>query len=276
MPRSTITSARFHFITWGWLMLVCSLMHAADYRGVKVIAHRGAGFEAEENTVEACRQSYERGIRGYEVDVRQTRDGHLVLMHDATVTRTTGAMGSVEEMTLAEVQTLKTRENGVPVPTIEDLFAFFQDKPDVYLMLEMKTTDAKRYTDEMIEPYCRKLHDTAKRMLPAGTFCFISFDKRALGAIHKISPTAFTGYLSSVAPTEEMIAEAKGLGCGRMSVPIEKTPREMARKIRESGLQLSLWPIRTLEDADLAALWGAAIVCTDTPSDLLGKATRQP
>lgn len=249
---------------------------AADYRGVKIIAHRGAGFEAEENTVEACRQSFERGIRGYEVDVRQTRDGHLVLMHDATVTRTTGATGSVEEMTLAEVRALKTREKGVPVPTIEDLFTFFQDKPDVYLMLEMKTTDAKRYPDEAVEPYCRKLYETAKRMLPEGTFCFISFDKRALAAIHKISHNAFTGYLTSSAPTEEMIAEAKNLGCGRMSVPIEKTPREMARKIRDSGLQLSLWPIRTLEDADLAALWGAAILCTDTPSDLLSQSVRQP
>lgn len=252
-------------------LLPPGFLPAADYKGVKVIAHRGAGFEAEENTVEGCKQSYGRGILGYEVDVRRTRDGHLVLMHDKDVTRTTGGTGSVEEMSLAEVRALKTKANGWAVPTVEDLFAFFKDKPEVYLMLEMKTTDTKVYPDAGIEPYCRQLHETAKRMLPPGTFCFISFDRRALGAIRKIAPDAFTGYLSSSEATEEMLAEAKALGCGRMSVPIEKTTRMMARKIKEAGFQLSLWPIRAKEDADLAVLWGASIICTDTPSDLLGK-----
>ncbi len=259
------------FFTLGAALLTPGFLPASDYKGVKVIAHRGAGFEAEENTVEGCRQSHSRGILGYEVDVRRTKDGHLVLMHDKDVARTTDGSGSVEEMTLAEVRKLKTKTNGWAVPTIEDLFTFFKDKPEVYLMLEMKTTDMKAYPDEAIEPYCRQLHDTAKRMLPPGTFCFISFDRRALGAIRKIAPDAFTGYLSGSEATDEMIAEAKALGCGRMSVPIEKTTRLMARKIKESGLQLSLWPIREKEDAELAALWGASIICTDTPSDLLGK-----
>ncbi len=244
---------------------------SADYHGVKIIAHRGAGFEFDENTVEACRQSYERGIRGYEVDVRLTKDGKLVLMHDADVSRTTGGSGKVEEMTLAEITALRTKESGVAVPSVEDLFDFFKDKPDVYLMLEMKTTDEKVYPDDVIEPYCRQLHDTAQRLLPAGTFCFISFDKRALAAIHRIDAKAFTGYLTGKAPTEEMIAEAKSLGAGRMSVPVEQTTRQMARKIKEAGLQLSLWPMREQEDADLAVLWGASIICTDSPSDLLKK-----
>lgn len=246
------------------------LSTAADYGGVKVIAHRGAGYEYDENTVEACRQSHGRGILGYEVDIRLTKDGHLVLMHDADVSRTTDGSGKVEEMTLAEIRALKTKGKGVPVPTVEELFGYFRDKPDVYLMLEMKTTDKTAYPDEAVEPYCRQLHDAAKRLLPPDTYCFISFDHRALAAIHRIDPGAFTGYLSSKAPTEEMIAEAKALGCGRMSVPIKTTTRQMARKIKEAGLQLSLWPIRQKEDADLAVLWGAAIICTDTPSDLLG------
>ncbi|HRQ89685.1 MAG TPA: glycerophosphodiester phosphodiesterase family protein, partial [Bacteroidia bacterium] len=251
-------------------LLFSGPLAAADYGGVKVIAHRGAGYEYDENTVEACRQSYERGIRGYEVDVRLTKDGHLVLMHDADASRTTDGQGKVEEMTLSEIRTLRTKEKGVPVPTVEELFDYFRDKPDVYLMLEMKTTDKTAYPDEAIEPYCRKLHEAAQRLLPPDTYCFISFDHRALAAVHRIDSGAFTGYLSSKAPTEEMIAEAKALGCGRMSVPIETTTRQMARKIKEAGLQLSLWPIRQKEDADLAVLWGAAIICTDTPSDLLG------
>lgn len=248
-------------------------LRAADYHGVKIIAHRGAGFEFDENTVEGCRQSYERGIRGYEVDVRQTQDGHLVLMHDADVSRTTGGSGKVEQLTLAEIRKLRTQKNQVAVPSVEDLFAYFKDKPDIYLMLEMKTTDTAVYQDEAVQAYCQKLHDAARSTLPPNTYCFISFDHRALAAIHRINAEAFTGYLSSKAPTKEMIAEAKSLGCSRMSVPIEHTTRQFSRKIKDAGLQLSLWPIRSLEDADMAVLWGASIICTDTPGLLMPKKT---
>lgn len=252
-------------------ILLPAASQASDYHGVKVIAHRGAGFEFDENTVEGCRYSYERGIRGYEVDVRRTRDDQLVLMHDADVSRTTTGQGRIESMTLAEITALRTQKHQVPVPAVADLFRYFHDKPDIYLMLEMKTTDKATYPDESIEPYCRQLYEAASRTLPPGTFCFISFDHRALAAIHRIAPDAFTGCLSSKPPTDEMIAEAKQLGCGRMSVPIETTTRQWARRIKEAGLQLSLWPIKAKDDADLAVLWGASIICTDTPGLLLGK-----
>ena len=266
---------RSTFFSVAFSLLGSVLSASPDYHGVKVVAHRGAGYEFDENTVEGCKQSYERGVRGYEVDVRLTKDGQMILMHDNDVSRTTNGTGKVEDLTLAQLREFKTK-SGVRVPTIEDLFTFFKDKSDVYLMLEMKTTETKAYPDVAIEPYCRQLHDTAKRMLPPGTFCFISFDTRALGAIHRISADAFTGYLSGKAPTEEMIAEARQLGCGRLSVPIDQTTRQMARKIKQSGLQLSLYPIKKMEDADLAVLWGASIVCTDTPSDLVTKTVPQP
>lgn len=246
-------------------------LKAADYHGVKIIAHRGAGFEFDENTVEGCRQSYERGIRGYEVDVRLTQDGHLILMHDADVSRITNGTGKVEQLTLSDIRRLRTKKNQVAIPTVEDLFTYFKDKPDIYLMLEMKTTDTAAYPDKVVEAYCRNLHEAARSTLPPNTYCFISFDQRALAAIHRINAEAFTGYLSSKAPTEEMIAEAKALGCGRMSVPIEHTTRQFSRKIKDAGLQLSLWPIRSLEDADMAVLWGASIICTDTPGLLMPK-----
>ena len=244
---------------------------ASDYQGVRVIAHRGAGFEFDENTLEACKQSYERGIRGYEVDLRLTRDNQLVLMHDNDVSRTTNGSGIVEQMTLAEIQSLRTKKSQVPVPTAADLFAFFKDKPDVYFLLEMKTSDKVAYPDERMEPYCRQLHDSARNTLPRGTYCFISFDRRVLAAMHQLAPDAFTGLLTSTPPTDDLITEAKQLGCQRISVPIEATPRKFARAVRAAGLQLSLWPIRSREDADLAVAFGASILCTDTPSDLLAK-----
>src|SRR5262249_33740763 len=131
----------FATLVFSMTLSLSSVLPASDYQGVRLIAHRGAGHEFDENTVEGCKQSYERGLRGFEVDIRLTRDNRLVLMHDNDVSRTTAGTGRIEEMTFAEIQKLRTKQNGVSVPSVEDLFAYFKDKPDIVLLLEMKTTD---------------------------------------------------------------------------------------------------------------------------------------
>lgn len=265
--RSCLTAALLG-LAWSGTFL-----SAADYHGVRVIAHRGAGFEFDENTVEGCRQSYERGIRGFEVDIRLTKDGHLVIMHDADVSRTTGGNGKIEELTLAEIQALRTTKSGVPIPSVADLFAYFKDKPGVQLLLEMKTSEKAAYPDEKIGVYCRLLQAAAQSTLPPGTYCFTSFDRRSLAGIRSLSPDAATGLLTSTFPTPELIAEAKQLGCVRLSVSLDATSRKLAREVKMAGLQISLWPIKSKEDADLAVTLGANILCTDVPSELLGVKT---
>src|SRR5829696_4803108 len=64
------------------------------------LAHRGASALAPENTIEAFRLAVEAGAGGFELDVHMTRDGHIVVIHDATVDRTTSGTGAVSEMTL--------------------------------------------------------------------------------------------------------------------------------------------------------------------------------
>jgi glycerophosphoryl diester phosphodiesterase len=258
------------------LLLSPDPVFASDYHGVRVIAHRGAGHEFDENTVDACRQSYERGIRGFEVDLRLTRDNQLVLMHDSDVSRTTGGLGKIETMTLAEVRQLRTKKSAVPIPSAADLFAYFKDKPGVMLLLEMKTTEKDLYPDERVESYLRILQESVRGTLPSGTYCFTSFDRRALAGMKRLSPDAFTGLLTSGSPTASLIEEAKQLGCGRLSVSLDATPRKFARDVRKAGLQLSLWPIASVEDADLAVTFGASIICTDIPSQLLEKKPARP
>jgi glycerophosphoryl diester phosphodiesterase len=260
-------------LVFAMLLSFAGILPAADYHGVRIIAHRGAGHEFDENTVAACQQSYGRGIRGFEVDIRLTRDNQLVIMHDSDVSRTTAGRGKIEELTLAEVQQLRTQKSGVPIPSAADLFAYFKDKPDVMLLLEMKTSEKNLYPDERVETYCRLLSEAA-RSLPAGTYWYTSFDRRSLAGIKRLAPDSPTGFLTSTAPTASMIEEAKQLGCGRLSVSLDATPRKYAREVKNAGLQLSLWPIRTREDADLAVAFGANIICTDIPSQLLEK--KQP
>ena len=70
------------------------------------VAHRGASGNNPENTLRAFQKALEIGVDEIELDLRSTRDGHLVVMHDATVDRTTDGTGAIGELTLAEIRAL--------------------------------------------------------------------------------------------------------------------------------------------------------------------------
>src|ERR1044072_5233837 len=69
-----------------------------------VVAHRGASAERPEHTLAAYELALQEGADGVECDVRLTRDGHLVCVHDRKVDRTSDGTGLVSEMTLAQLQ----------------------------------------------------------------------------------------------------------------------------------------------------------------------------
>jgi Glycerophosphoryl diester phosphodiesterase family len=107
-----------------------------------VIAHRG-GAGLPENSLAACRASLALGA-GCELDVRRTRDGALVLMHDATISRTTTGRGRVKRLTLAELRGFELRSesgaSGERVPALEDALALPFDQR--VLLLDLKEDSA--------------------------------------------------------------------------------------------------------------------------------------
>lgn len=102
-----------------------------------VVAHRGCWQHAPENSVAAVQACIELGVDMVEVDVRQTSDGVLILMHDDSVDRTTDGSGSVSSMTYAKIQALRLRENaGGPdaaltphkVPTLAEFMSVVRNR----------------------------------------------------------------------------------------------------------------------------------------------------
>lgn len=97
-----------------------------EWPGVLAVAHRGTVTMAPENTIAAIEAAIEAGAHAIEIDIRQTKDGHLVLMHDRTVDRTTDGTGPIAEMTLAEVRQLDAGAwfgsgfDGERVPTLAE------------------------------------------------------------------------------------------------------------------------------------------------------------
>src|SRR5215212_9031009 len=113
------------------------------------LAHRGASALAPENTIEAFRLAVEAGAGGLELDVHLTRDGHVVVIHDPTVDRTTSGTGAVSEMTFDELRGFDAghtfspdggsnhpyRGLGVRVPTLRDVLEEF---PGVAVNIDIK------------------------------------------------------------------------------------------------------------------------------------------
>jgi len=97
----------------------------ADGKAVLVCAHRADWRHFPENSLEGIDGAIKMGVDIVEIDVRKTRDGELVLMHDATVNRTTTGQGAVSALTLAEIKKLRLKDaagqvTAYTVPTLEE------------------------------------------------------------------------------------------------------------------------------------------------------------
>ncbi len=111
---------------------------------IYVAAHRGWSEKYPENTMIAYRKAAELDVDQIEIDVRVTRDGELVIIHDATVDRTTNGQGKVEDLTLEEIRALdagswKGEEfAGERVPTLDEFLDFAVSLPEMTFDIELK------------------------------------------------------------------------------------------------------------------------------------------
>ena len=112
------------------------------------IAHRGAKLEATENSLAAFDKAIKMGVDMVELDVHQTKDGHLVVIHDPWIDRVTNGKGYVREMTLGELKQYKTQESE-SIPTLEEVYELCKGK--VQVLTEIKTIDIGKNLAELIE-----------------------------------------------------------------------------------------------------------------------------
>lgn len=109
---------------------------------VHIIAHRGASAYAPENTVAAFKKAIELGADILELDVHQTKDSQLVVIHDRSVNRTTNGKGKVKDLTLSQIKSLDAGSwfspefAGERIPTLDEVFDITPDS--VALLIELK------------------------------------------------------------------------------------------------------------------------------------------
>ncbi|MDM5314888.1 glycerophosphodiester phosphodiesterase family protein [Fictibacillus sp. b24] len=168
-----------------------------------VAAHRGVPSLAPENTMVGYRMAYDLGADQIETDVQITKDGHLVIMHDNTVDRTTNGTGAVDQLTLEEVRALdagiyKGEEfAGEKVPTFKEFLQEFKGK-DVVLLVELK--------DHGIE---QQVIDEIKSEGMMDQVSMQSFYLDSMQLMNEIAPELPIGYLFSAAEPKTLDAKLK-------------------------------------------------------------------
>lgn len=241
----------------------------AQSQEVRFFSHRGGRMEYDENTLSAFEASYKAGYRGYETDIRMTKDGKLVILHDSNLVRTTDTEGVVEQMTEAQIRQARTKK-GNKVLFLDELMDWLDSKGDVtYVEFELKTSPVELYPEERLREYCDKLYERVTRNQPKGaTYLFTSGDYRGLRYLQQTYPGVQMLLITGKPCNDETIALCKAMGIDRLGATMDGTSRSAVKKAHEQELIVSLWPGQSVADAMLGIYLGADFLCTDIPVEV--------
>lgn len=250
-------------ITTANLSLVSHAVVLADCQNQIVVAHRGMHDAAHtENTLAAFSQAVAAGASSVESDMRLTKDGRWVMMHDARINRTTNKSGYVRNLTLRQIKSARTNDGVLGgVPTLEESLQYLSTVPNVQIMFEIK-------------PISSRISD-AKLAALLNTFVTYGVADRTvietkqtvmLDRIHAMQPAIATQYITSVAVTPQQVVahNSKYVGIRQTAA----TP-ELVQAMKDSGVIVNVWTVATDAEWQNAVMSGANGVITDIPSTVI-------
>ena len=195
-------------------------------------AHRGASHYCPENTMMAFYMGMQMGANGIETDVRRTRDGVLVLFHDETLTRVTGADGAVADYTYAELQQLLVKKDELhdKIPTLADFLAHFAYR-DITFAIELKADGIEQEVADLISRY-----GIAEKTVVT------AFELYRLENIKAYAPTLRVGYLT-VAVDDALVDKLVAMNAAEICPHGRDVTPENAAKWHARGLNVRAWGI---------------------------------
>ena len=200
-----------------------------------VWAHRGASAEAPENTLAAFRAAETAGADGIELDLRLSRDGIPMVVHDETVERVTDGRGAVAAMTRAELQALDAGGWFAPVyagermPTLAEVLEWAGDR--VLLNLEMKTAAVADAVLALLLSF------------PRARVLFSSFDHRQLIDLRRRDPSLQVAFLIDTPFWRQALARAAACGAVGIHPRADRVGRLLVRACRRKGLVVYPWTV---------------------------------
>ena len=230
--------------------------------GFMAIAHRGASSYAPENTFAAFDLAIEMGARHLELDVHFSSDGHLVVIHDDTVDRTTDGSGPVTGRSLAALTALDAgvwfdpRFKGERIPT---LGAVLERYWGAHLHVELKGHSAG---------LAQRAVDMIRSSGVATNVTITSFRKAKLEETRAYAPELPTGWLVGEV-SDAVVAQARALGLTQLCPRAGAVTPELVRRLHAEGLVVRAWGVATEDLMRQVVTAGADGMTVNFPDKLL-------
>jgi glycerophosphoryl diester phosphodiesterase len=259
-----------------------------------VFAHRGSSAAWPEHTLGAYLQAIADGADGLECDVRLTRDGHLVCLHDRRLERTSNGRGRVSAHTLAQLDQLDfgSWHPGLPESADDLIFEYPLDQSVARILtlerllaaagaagrpirLLIETKHPNRYGAAVEERVVEVLRRCGLDQ-PGGPVevAVMSFSPLAVRRIHRLAPGLPTVMLLEYLPPGLRTGRLP-FGCriGGPGIDLLRACPELAGRLHERGHQIYVWTVNDDDDLDLALELGVEGVISDRPGAIRRRLT---
>lgn len=238
-----------------------------------IVGHRGARGEAPENTAAGFQVALEAGVTEIELDVRLSRDGHLIVVHDANVTRTTGERGKAHHFTLSQLAALDARRNTpgwhspLGIPSLRDVVDLCG--PSMRFQFEVKGADRPilhRLAHQLVDFINRRqLND---RVVVTSTHTGFL---RMLGTMTTHIERGYVAEYRYQQPTRRAVA----LGCTWLMPRHTLVTPALMRQARRRHLKVSTWTVNDLTRAERMVALGVDGIITDFPTSFIAHFERR-
>lgn len=228
-----------------------------------IIAHRGASSVAPENTMAAFREAIAVGADGIEFDVRLSRDGDPVVIHDNSLRRTGGSPARVADLDWAELRKVDVGSwfgsfAGETIPSLHDLFTLFASN-DLVLCLEMKC-DSEAEEAPLAAACARMIEEFGfnERVIVE------CFRLSALKTIKEIDPQIETAALFDK-PLPNIITQATTIGASYLALHHRLARGWVLEKAKLADLKVAVWTVDDPKWLDYARDTGIDALITNRP-----------
>ncbi|MFC7491275.1 MULTISPECIES: glycerophosphodiester phosphodiesterase [unclassified Knoellia] len=266
------------FVALGLGVTLAPAGEAAPRPDVANIAHRGSSGAAPENTIAAIRLGLAQGADVIENDIQRTKDGKLVILHDASLARTTdveqvfpGRLSyDVGTFTLAEVKRLDAGSWFAPqfagerVPTLREWVAAVGQRAG--MLMEAKLPELYPGIERDIDKELRSMGEF-QRAVKAGRVTMQSFNHVWLRSYADLAPDVPVGLLFGTRPTEVDLTLA-AQWADQVNPALGVIQESDVARIHQLGLETNVWTVNGGQDMQRAIRWGVDGIITNYPQVL--------
>lgn len=229
----------------------------------RIVAHRGGGTLAPENTLAALRCGLAYGYRAVEFDVMLAQDGVPVVVHDVELGRTVAGSGAIPDYTAAQLAAMDAGSwfgpqfAGEGVPTFEAVVAYCKQH-GIWMNIEIKPAPGfEAETGTEVAQRTRQ-HFAAGALLPL----LSSFSIEALVAAREAAPELARGWLVDALP-QDWLAQARTLGVVAIHCDHQPLTVQQVQAIKAEGYWVFCYTVNTPARASELLGWGVDGFCTD-------------